>query len=150
MNARIDDLMVHSVMTTTPHQTVGHVKVVMAKHNVSCMPVVTPEGEPVGIVTSTDLIAHRKETSHISQIMSKKVFTVPQYADVSLAARLMRNHHIHHVIVTHEQRIVGIISSFDLLKLVEDHRFVMKNAPTLSKKAGGRRKKEELHSESET
>jgi signal-transduction protein with cAMP-binding, CBS, and nucleotidyltransferase domain len=62
----------------------------------------------------------------------------------------MRNHHIHHVIVTHEQRIVGIISSFDLLKLVEDHRFVMKNAPTLSKKAGGRRKKEELHSESET
>ena len=41
----------------------------------------------------------------------------------------MRNHRIHHVVVTHEKKVVGILSAFDLLKLVEDHRFVMKSAP---------------------
>lgn len=62
--------------------------------------------------------------------MSDKVYTIPQYNDVHQAARLMRNHHIHHVVVTHEKVVVGIISSFDLLELVEDHRFVMKPGPT--------------------
>ena len=62
------------------------------------------------------------------------MLTVPQYGDPSLAARIMRNHKIHHVIVTHEQKVVGIISSFDLLKLVEDHRYVMKNPPTPKKR----------------
>ena len=41
----------------------------------------------------------------------------------------MRKHRVNHVIVTHEKKIVGILSSFDLLQLVEEHRFVMKNAP---------------------
>jgi hypothetical protein len=31
--------------------------------------------------------------------------------------------------VTHEKAIVGILSSFDLLKLVEEHRFIAKPGP---------------------
>ncbi len=38
----------------------------------------------------------------------------------------MRKHKIHHVVVTHEQEVVGIISSFDLLELVENRRFEAK------------------------
>ena len=51
---------------------------------------------------------------------------MPQYNDASIAARIMRKNKIHHVVVTHEKKVVGLISSFDLLKLVEGHRFVMK------------------------
>ena len=32
--------------------------------------------------------------------------------------------------MTHEKRVVGMISSFDLLKLVEGQRFATKGAPT--------------------
>ena len=71
--------------------------------------------------------------------MTEKVYTVPKYDDVSTAARVMRNHHIHRVVVTHEQAVVGVLSSFDLLKLVEGHRFVAKNAPTPSKRKGSKR-----------
>jgi signal-transduction protein with cAMP-binding, CBS, and nucleotidyltransferase domain len=46
----------------------------------------------------------------------------------------MRNHKIHHLIVTHEQKVVGILSAFDLLKLVENHRFIDKNAPDINKR----------------
>ena len=66
----------------------------------------------------------------------KCVITIPEYNDASAAARVMRNHKIHHVVVTKEKEIVGIISSFDLLQLVEDHRFVMKGAPTPKKQRG--------------
>lgn len=140
MNAKVADLMVSPVMTTTPHQSVGHVKKVLRENNASCMPVVNSDGEPVGIVTASDLLQDSKDGSRISDIMTEKVFTVPKYNDVSVAARIMRNHRIHHVVVTHEKQVAGIISSYDLLKLVEDHQFVMKNAPSESKKKGGRGK----------
>ena len=143
MNVTISELMNPRVMTAQPHQTFGHVKQVMHENKISCMPVVSPEGEPVGIVTATDLLDEHADGTPLSQFMTEHVYTVPAYGDPSLAARIMRNHHIHHVIVTHEKEIVGIISSFDLLKLVEDHRFTMKNAPSTSKRHGGKRKKAE-------
>jgi signal-transduction protein with cAMP-binding, CBS, and nucleotidyltransferase domain len=48
----------------------------------------------------------------------------------------MRNHNLHHVVVTDEKKIVGLLSSFDFLRLIEEHRFVMKNAPTESTRHG--------------
>ena len=144
MNVKVDDIMVPLVMTTTPHRSVGHVREIMAEHRVSCLPVVDSEGEPAGIITSSDLLGDIPDAKPVGQVMSDKVLTVPRYADPSLAARIMRNHHVHHLVVTHEKKLVGIVSSFDLLQLVEDHRFSMKNAPSTNKHPHGRRKKEEI------
>ena len=149
MNAKIEDLMTSQVMTTTARQTFGHVKKVLSEHHASCMPVVDSEGAPIGIVTASDLLTDRPESLPVSEFMSSSVLTVPLYGDVSLAARIMRNHKIHHVVVTEKQKVVGLISSFDLLRLVEDHRFVMKNPPTQSKKKGGKRRQTEVLGDSE-
>ncbi len=142
MNAKVHDVMVSGVMTTTPSQTIGHVRQVMTKHKIGCIPVVGPEDEPLGVITRSDLIGDHSEAAPVSSVMPRKVYTVPQYADVSVAARTMRNQHIHHVVVTHEKKVVGIVSSFDLLELIEDHRWAPKNAPkekTAKRKSGGHR-----------
>lgn len=142
MNVKVNDIMIADVMTTTPHQTVEHVRGVLARHKVSSMPVVNPDGEPIGIITTTDLAKSHADGTPIGRIMPRKVYSVPGYADVSEAARLMRKHHIHHLVVTHERKVVGILSSFDLLQLLEGKRFTMKNAPTKKKNvrrlSGGR------------
>lgn len=140
-NAKVDDVMTQQVMTMTPHQTAGHVREVMQQHRVSCFPIVGPENEPVGVITAGDLIGHA-DGQKVSQFMTEKVFTVPRYEDVAIAARIMQNHHIHHLVVTDEGKVVGIVSAFDLLTLIDGHRFVMKNAPTPSKKGGKRRRAE--------
>ena len=129
MNVKIADLMVKQVLTASRHKTVGHVKELMSSNGIHALPVIGEEGEPIGIVTSSDLLEVSSDTTPISQIMTRNVYTVPQYNGAHIAARVMRNHGIHHVVVTHEKKIVGVISSFDLLQLVENHRFVMKNAP---------------------
>ena len=139
MNVKIHELMTESVVTTQPHKSIEHVRTILARNQVSAIPVVDSAGQPVGIVSATDLVPNLKKNSPVSTIMTKKVYTVPQYDDVSIAARIMRNHQIHRVVVTHEQRVVGIISAFDLLKLVEGHRFVAKHAPTESKRSGSKR-----------
>lgn len=139
MNVKVHELMAESVVTTQPHASVEHVRSVLEHNKIGAIPVVDSGGQPVGIVSATDLAADLKPTSPISAIMTEKVYSVPKYDDVSIAARVMRNHKIHRVVVTHEQRVVGILSAFDLLKLVEGHRFVAKNAPTESKRKGSKR-----------
>ncbi len=134
MNIKIADLMVKNVVTTEPHKSIGHVKDIMTKNQISCVPVVNSQNEPVGIVTTNDFKMNRGDNSPVSQLLSGHVYAVPAYNDVSVAAKVMRKHHFHHLIVTHEKAIVGIISSFDLLTLIDDHKFVMKNPPTPSKK----------------
>ena len=140
MSVKVEELMTKSVVTAQPHQSVEHVRNMLDKNSISAVPVVDSDGHPIGIVSSTDLVQHLKPNSPISQIMTEKVYTVPQYDDTSIAARVMRNHNIHRVVVTHEKSVVGILSAFDLLKLVESHRYVAKNPPTPSKRKGGKRR----------
>jgi CBS domain-containing protein len=144
MTVKVQDLMTNNVITAQPHQTVGQIKAKMTKRNVSSVPVVSPDNAPIGVVSASDLLAAEKEGTPISNIMAEKVYTIPEYEEVSVAARMMHNHKIHHLIVTQEQKVVGVISSFDLLKLIEGHRFVMKNAPTPKSKGLGKRAKNEL------
>jgi CBS domain-containing protein len=140
MSVKVEELMTKSVVTAQPHQSVEHVRNMLERNSISSVPVVDSDGHPIGIVSLTDLVQELKPAAPISQIMTEKVYTVPQYDDTSIAARVMRNHKIHHVVVTHEQKVVGILSAFDLLKLVESHRYVAKNAPTPSKRKGRKRK----------
>lgn len=126
--------MIDQVISTVPHKSVGHVKEIMKKNSIKLVPVVNAENELEGIVSSADLLGVNDEKP-VSQVMVTDVVSIPAYSDVAHAARAMRNRSIHHLVVTNEQKLEGIISTFDLLKLVEDKRFVMKNAPTPSKKS---------------
>ena len=139
MNVKIKELMAERVISAQAHHSVDHLRGLMERNRVHALPVVGPEGEPVGIVTSSDLIADLKGGTPAKHIMTQRVYCVPAYNDVHVAARVMRKHKIHHVVVTHEQQVVGIISSFDLLQLVEDHRFAMKPAPETSRRRAARR-----------
>ena len=130
MNVKIAELMAKRVITAQPHQSVGHLRDVMARNRIHAVPVVGTDGAPVGIVSTADLARRVKDESPVKRIMSQKVTVVPAYNDVSAAARIMRRRKIHHVVVTHEKKVCGMISSFDLLKLVEGHRFTAKGAPT--------------------
>ena len=139
MNVKVAELMTESVVTAEPHQSIEHVRSMLERNSISAVPVVNTDRQPVGIVSLTDLAHELKAGAPISSIMTEKVYVVPKYEDVSIAARVMRNHGIHRVVVTHEKQVVGMLSAFDLLKLVEGHRFVMKNAPTRSKRKGSKR-----------
>jgi len=139
VNVKVKDLMREQVVTAEPHQSVDHVRRLMERNRIHAVPVVDPEGRVVGIVSTTDLLGDVNGGSPVSGIMTEKVFSVPAYEEVSVAARVMRNHEIHRVVVTHEQKIVGILSAFDLLALVEERRFAMKNPPSASARKGSKR-----------
>ena len=138
MNVKVHELMTESVVATEPHKSIDHVRKILEKNKIGAIPVIDSEGKPVGIVSATDLVPELRGSSPVRTIMTEKVYTIPKYEDVSTAARVMRNHKIHRLVVTHESQVTGVLSAFDLLKLVEAHRYVAKNPPTESKRKGSK------------
>ncbi|MCB0686547.1 MAG: CBS domain-containing protein [Saprospiraceae bacterium] len=135
MNIKIADLMAKQVITSQPHHTIDHVRKIMQRNHISAVPIVNPDNEPLGIVTSSDLGKGLKGNTPVSSILQPHVYQVPAYNDISVAAKVMIKNHIHHLVVTHEGSIVGIISSFDLLHLIDKHRFTMNNPPEEGRKS---------------
>ncbi|HKI02597.1 MAG TPA: CBS domain-containing protein [Thermoanaerobaculia bacterium] len=54
----------------------------------------------------------------VADIMNPKIYSVTEYATVSEVASLMLKGHLHRVLVTREDRAVGIITTSDLLGLL--------------------------------
>jgi CBS domain-containing protein len=134
MDAKVTDIMRSNVIFGTNKQTVGHIKGIMEKNKLSFIPIIDSDEYVIGVVSIKDIGNANEDTRVVDKVMVKKVFTIPQYDSAQTAARMMRNNKIHHLIVTHEKKLVGIVSSFDLLKLVEGHRFIMKNQGTKKSK----------------
>ena len=56
LNRRVHRIMTHKPVTVTSEMRVEEAARVMLEHRVSCLPVVTKDGQPVGIVTWRDLL----------------------------------------------------------------------------------------------
>ena len=68
-----------------------------ARHKLNSIPVVSTSKEPAGVVSASDIVIVEKAGMPVSHIMTEKVYTVPDYDDVAVAARIIRNHKIHHL-----------------------------------------------------
>ena len=137
-DVKVADLMAPDVVTVQRHHTVEHARDLMQRNGFHALPVVDSDVTVAGIVSSQDLAANLKGSTPIGSVMTSEVYIISQYNDVHHAARLMRNHKIHHVVVPQEKKVVGVLSSFDLLKLVKQRRLVMKAGPTPSRREARR------------
>lgn len=145
MSVKTEILMSADLVSITPETTVRQARETLASEGISALPVLAPSGALLGLVTATDILRTgvERDDQSVTAIMSEHVYTVPPYADVHVAARVMRNHHVHHVVVTKGEEVAGIISSYDLLQLVEEHRYVAKGKPTTRRRGGGRQRRTE-------
>ncbi len=55
----------------------------------------------------------------VSEVMTNNVISVTPDAPVKEIAALVRKHHIHRVLVLNDEKLVGLVSLFDLIRLLE-------------------------------
>jgi CBS domain-containing protein len=108
----------------------------MQARSISGLPILDAKGNPVGVVTRTDLIqlgplqAQRRPGSHVmalpnrraSDVMTHGVAEVASSASLRHAARLMLDNEIHRVFVSEGGRLAGVICAVDLTAAVRDAR----------------------------
>jgi CBS domain-containing protein len=146
------DLMNPRVLTVREDLTVRELANVLVENEISGAPVEDRSGKLVGVVSLTDIAAaladdeeeggdyfvsewgdgmSREEIEELGldeaeltvvDIMTPEVFTVREDTPVSEIAEAMIQNHVHRILVTREDRVVGIISTSDLLGLLVEEK----------------------------
>ncbi|MFT5443282.1 MAG: CBS domain-containing protein [Myxococcota bacterium] len=57
----------------------------------------------------------------VAEVMTKNFISVPPNAPISAVARCLRKNQIHRVWVVEDDRVCGVISTLDLMPLLEEH-----------------------------
>lgn len=110
----VKDYLTADLVTIAPEDSVSRARDLMLGLGFHGLPVVEDDNV-VGIVTSADLVEEWPQGEPVATIMSRSVRLVDSDAPVAVAAELMRNESIHHLVVMDQNGIAGILTSFDLL-----------------------------------
>jgi CBS domain-containing protein len=98
---------------------------IFADNGFTIAPVVDDEGNLVGVVTASDLLASDDDDSllagAVADFMSTDVATVSTHADVAEVARALTDLDLHHAVVTElDGKPVGIVSNLDIAAAAAD------------------------------
>ena len=113
--------MAKNLKTVKPDDTVHTAVVKMNKFDIGSV-IVVSSGRPVGIITETNVIRRVVEprmdpaTVWAKDIMSSPLITIDQTAAVEEAAKIMAERGINRLPVINGSKLVGLISSTDIVK----------------------------------
>lgn len=119
----VDDVMTHAVISVNRTAPFKDIVKTMRQWRMSALPVLTDEGQVVGVVSEADLLLKAQggdESRAVSagQLMTVPAVTVTRNASIAGAARLMARGHLKRLpVVDDDGRLVGLVSRGDLLKI---------------------------------
>lgn len=137
----VKDIMTTDLLTAKENTQIRDLIKIFANNKISGIPVLDQEGYLSGVVSITDII--RQESSHsfylattfnnyeldlmedakffdqpISSIMSNDLYTIEPDASIAKMAKIMYDKKIHRLLVTEYDKLIGIVTTFDILKLL--------------------------------
>ena len=114
---RVEEIMSVPVVFTNPTIKVKHLKDTLGRKGINAVPVLEKDGTIAGIITSHDLVHCHNESQLVKELMSPKVHISLKNNRVIDTAKTMVKHGVHHMVVMEDGKIVGMISSMDILKV---------------------------------
>ena len=122
MELRVGDAMTKGVIYASPKDSIQRIADIMAKNDIDSV-IVMEKGKGVGIVTDTDIIkkavSKGKDTkaTPVSDVMTSPLVTIGPEQDIDKAAKMMVEKNVKRLVVTSNNKIIGIISEFDLVRV---------------------------------
>ena len=117
----VKDIMKKNVITIDEAESIQDAAQMMTDANVGCV-IVTRKNNPVGIITERDFVTKvaaegRPLFTDISEVMSVPLIVVNPEETVWDAAEIMRAKGIHKLPVQEGTKIVGIVTTTDLVEI---------------------------------
>jgi CBS domain-containing protein len=120
---KVEDVMSTPVITIKETDSVLTAAKLMKKHRIGCVVVVDKAGKPHGLITERDVV--RRVTAldllpskvQAGKSMTKPAVTVSPSANVTEAAKKMREVKIRRLIVVEADRLKGIVTSNDIVDI---------------------------------
>ena len=121
------DLMNHEVITIPQTMTLRDAARLLAKEQISGVPVVDAAGRCVGILSATDFLGlwareGERTDAEVRRHMTADPVMVAPATPLPVLARMMIDAHIHRVVVVNGRQMpIGVVSSTDVLAAVTFH-----------------------------
>jgi len=126
------DIMTKEVIAISHNTSIREADEILKKNKITGLPVIDKKGEMVGIISEKHLLSiydvRGEEVEHyafrlpyeyrvwVEEIMTKEVLSVNQETPLKEICEIMVKNHIHRVPVLWEKKVVGIISTMDIVK----------------------------------
>ncbi len=136
----VADVMTQVVVTVTPDTPVEEAVELFARRHISGAPVVSKEGDLLGVVSTTDVLrsaagesayyledelsgtlapsTRPKDARTVAEIATRKVVSIDEDAPLAKAAQVLLELGIRRLLVTRRGRLAGLLSSTDIVKWV--------------------------------
>ena len=127
----VSEHMTASVVSVMEDTSLVEIVKTLRRLDISCVLVTTTAGAPVGIVSLSDLARVSKleggqhgplvilpPDRRAKDVMTTPIVSVDADADLSEAASIMLEHRVHRVFVRRGEKIVGVFSTRDALRVV--------------------------------
>ena len=135
------DIMRRNVVTVSPLVTAKELSELLTKHKITGVPVVDSHGALMGVVSQTDIVRKQarsekddaldfyrdvmplfdsvsrvKDEVTVFDLMTPAVLSADEETPVGDLARQMLARRIHRLPITRDKRLVGIVSTMDILR----------------------------------
>ena len=123
----IKDYMKKSLVCVDKDKGIVAAAKIMSKKNVGSL-LVMYKKKPIGILTQTDVlkrvVAKDKDlnTTKVKDVMTKKLITAPLESTFTKITGIMHKYRIKHIAITKNKKVVGVITSTDIIKLMSGKR----------------------------
>jgi len=120
----VRDIMNSPVVSASPDNTIYDIAKKMKDGNIGSI-IIMGNDKPVGIVTDWDIVSKAivndvKPSQIKAKDVMKELYTIESEESITEAARLLRKHNIKRLGVVYKNRLVGIISSSDVIAVTPD------------------------------
>jgi CBS domain-containing protein len=120
----VRDIMNSPVISASPHDTIKDIATKMKEERIGSIIIMENE-KAVGIVTDWDIVSNAvikdiKPTMVKASDIMQKLHTIEGEEGITEAARILRQHNIKRLGVTYKNRLVGIISTSDVIAVTPD------------------------------
>jgi CBS domain-containing protein len=127
---KVSELMQTEVQTVRPDAVVNDAVVSLAESHITGLPVVDGLGHLVGVLSTTDILASEEETEDqeareelfegtlVRDLMTPHPVTIGSEASVREAAQQMLYADVHRLFVVERDKVVGVISTTDIVRAV--------------------------------
>lgn len=134
---RVAELMESEVQTVPTDAVVNDAVVTLAESRITGLPVVDGGGRLVGVISTTDILASEEEAedqtvrealferTFVRDLMTPRPLTISPDADIKEAAQQMLYADVHRLFVTESERLLGVISTTDIMRAVATGRLVV-------------------------
>lgn len=127
---KVAALMATDLITITVHTPLHKAKELFDKYGIHHLPVVGPAGELKGLLSHSDflkLVGRESGQLTAGDMMISKLAKLTADDNVRTAANVFRLNKFHALPVVEGEKLIGIITTHDLIRLIDDEEVELKD-----------------------